>query len=450
MTNENRITRRIIIENFGALQHVDICFDKQLMVVIGPQASGKSTFGKAVYFCRKIRDYLCDYAHEIWRDSPQSESYINFLKYLRNPFIGYFGTTKHMDLFKIQYYYNVSENKYIIITLDESHFAKFKFSSNLEKEIKGLITEAVEVSADRGNSFTDAVIKQTTFFSQFTQSSYQIFQDSDSLLYIPAGRNLLATIPDLIIPDTGVGIQSNSHIDITQIDLITQEFIQYIQQMRKRFGSRLEEITENYVKTVKGQIRNHDVKLACELIKDILKAEYVYDRDGEKLYYSKNKWVKLMFGSSGQQEVLWALNCIFLSILQNERTFLIFEEPEAHIFPDAQETLSRLIALLINSTGSSVLATTHSPYMLTTFNLLIFSSQVEEKDGTVVNRQCRLNKELVSAYLISADDGQFYDIVNNDRGLIDALEIDHVSDRINEKMDILLSEQIRNTKEDFI
>ena len=122
----------------------------------------------------------------------------------------------------------------------------------------------------------------------------QIFKDDDMLLYIPAGRNLLATLPDGIVPK-GISLSDrldqDNGVDISQTDLITQEFVQYIRNMRSSFGSRLEEIVQNYLKTVKGQIRNQDVELACQLIHDILRADYVYDKDGEKLFYDDEHWV---------------------------------------------------------------------------------------------------------------------------------------------------------------
>ena len=440
--------KEIIIEKFGALKHVDIQLDKQLFVIIGPQASGKSTFGKAVYFCRKIRDYLCDFASEIWNGNIRENPYGSFLKYLRNPFIGYFGTTKHMDNFHIRYYYDKINQKYVDIRLDEYHFTKFQFSPNLSNQIKQLLNEAHQIPSNNIGSFSDSLFQQRAFMTQFQQRAKKLFCDEEALLYIPAGRNLLATIPDLIMPDNDVSQSMSGAVDITQMDLITQEFLRYIKQMRRRFGSRLGEIVQNYVKTVSGSIRNHDVELAAELIKEILKAEYVYDQDGEKLYYARDKWVKLMFGSSGQQEVLWALNCIFLAILQQERTFLIFEEPEAHIFPDAQLTISQLIALLIRSNGSSVLLTTHSPYMLTAMNLLIYSGMIEgKKENEVVPRQCRLEKGVTDAYIITRDAGKFKNIIDPVRGLIDALEIDLISDQINEKMDILLNQKLEEEKE---
>lgn len=442
-SNNNRsAVKRISIDNFGALGRISLRLDRPLQIIIGPQASGKSTLGKSIYFCRKIRDYLSDYAREILNGQIQSEYYANFLKYLRNPFMGCFGTTKHMNRFNIRFTYDDIANKFVSITLDKDRFASFQFSDGIRVEIEALLREVVNAAVSIPDSITDAYFAQRDILELAKRQAKKIFADDESLLYIPAGRNLLATIPDLIQPDSGAA-RSMLHIDISRTDLITQEFIRYIQQMRARFGSKLDEITQNYLKTVKGQIRNKDVELACDLVKNILKAEYVCDRDGEKLYYEDNKWVKLMFGSSGQQEVLWALNCIFLAILQNEKTFLVFEEPESHIFPDAQELIAELVALMIHSSGSEVFLTTHSPYMLTAINLLIYSGKVEKSnESAVVERQFRMRSGSVAAYLLPSSKKNAIDLIDSRRGLIDALQIDGVSDRINERMDELLSRQI--------
>lgn len=441
--------RRIIIQDFGPLSKVDLQLDKQLQVVIGPQASGKSTIVKVVYFCRKIRDYLADYARQIVSNGySQEEFYINFYKFLRKPFMGYFGTTKHMKPFHIKYYYDVMEGKYVDISLDRDHYAIFEFSDVLKKSIYSLINDATHVAVNISENFADAYFQEANFFESFKRQANKIFSDDERLLYIPAGRNLLATIPDLIQSNFGSSQSMLQSIDISQIDLITQEFIKYIRQMRNTFGSKLDEITMNYLKTEKGQIKNKDVELACSLIKDILKADYVSDREGEKLFYDEQNWVKLMFGSSGQQEVLWALNSIFLSILKNEKTFLVFEEPESHIFPDAQVLIAQLVTLMINSSQSSVFLTTHSPYMLTAFNLLIYSGKIETNNtNPIVERQYRLKSNNIAAYLIPGSKSKLQNLINNKRGLIDALEIDRISDTINEKMDSLLQLAMNNKRE---
>ncbi len=350
-----------------------------------------------------------------------------------------------MEMFTIRFDYEKESKRYVTINLGDDRYAKFLFSPALKEDICYMIREAVKVASRKNNlSFSDDFLDQARFIASARRRIQQIFRDDYMLLYIPTGRNLLATLPDGIVPKEiplSERWGQDNEVDISQTDLITQEFAQYIRKMRSSFGAKLEEIEQNYLKTVTGQIRNHDVDLACQLIHEILRADYVYDKDGEKLFYDNEHWVKLMFGSSGQQEIVWALNIIFLAILKHEKTFLVFEEPESHLFPDSQEKIAQLAALLIYSSGSQAVITTHSPYMLTAFNLLIYSGEQEKNtnaENAVIRKEFRLEPGTVGAYFISVEAGSLKNIVSEKRGLIDALQIDGISDSINERMDRIL------------
>lgn len=443
--------QHITIQNFGPIRYIDIDLGKELEVIIGPQASGKSTFSKTVFFCKKIRDYFMQYLSGIIGTEYcyNEELYVKFLKFIRRPFMGYFGTTKHMAPFTIKYYYEMESKRYVTISLDGDHYAKFTFSPEMRSRLCDMIRQVVDVSQkSRGASFAASYFNQLSLLERMRTPVNNIFGDEDMLVYIPAGRNLLAIIPDTFgkkVSHIQDDIDTELEIDISQIDLITQEFIQYIRDMRASFGSRLEEMTQNYLKTVKGQIKNRDVEMACDMIRQILRADYVCDKDGEKLFYDKEHWVKLMFGSSGQQEIVWALNIIFMAILKNEKTFLVFEEPESHLFPDSQEVIAELVALMIHSSKSQVIITTHSPYMLMAVNLLLYSGKEERhNENVVVQKELRLQPGSVGSYFLSNETGSLKNIVGKKKGLIDALAIDGISESINERMDRILENSFRN------
>lgn len=443
--------QHITIQNFGPIRYIDIDLGKELEVIIGPQASGKSTFSKTVFFCKKIRDYFMQYLSGIIGTEYcyNEELYVKFLKFIRRPFMGYFGTTKHMVPFTIKYYYEMESKRYVTISLDGDHYAKFTFSPEMRSRLCDMIRQVVDVSQkSRGASFAASYFNQLSLLERMRTPVNNIFGDEDMLVYIPAGRNLLAIIPDTFgkkVSHIQNDIDTELEIDISQIDLITQEFIQYIRDMRASFGSRLEEMTQNYLKTVKGQIKNRDVEMACDMIRQILRADYVCDKDGEKLFYDKEHWVKLMFGSSGQQEIVWALNIIFMAILKNEKTFLVFEEPESHLFPDSQEVIAELVALMIHSSKSQVIITTHSPYMLMAVNLLLYSGKEERhNENVVVQKELRLQPGSVGSYFLSNETGSLKNIVGKKKGLIDALAIDGISESINERMDRILENSFRN------
>ena len=49
--------QKLIVKNFGPIEYAEIEI-KDLMIFIGPQASGKSTLAKLVYFYRKVIERL--------------------------------------------------------------------------------------------------------------------------------------------------------------------------------------------------------------------------------------------------------------------------------------------------------------------------------------------------------------------------------------------------------
>jgi len=49
--------QKIVIKNFGAIPDAEIEI-KNILILIGEQASGKSTIAKLIYFFKSIRDEL--------------------------------------------------------------------------------------------------------------------------------------------------------------------------------------------------------------------------------------------------------------------------------------------------------------------------------------------------------------------------------------------------------
>ena len=88
--------------------------------------------------------------------------------------------------------------------------------------------------------------------------------------------------------------------------------------------------------------------------------------------------------------------------------------------------------------------------MLTAFNLLIYSGEQEKKtsaENSVVRKELRVAPGSVGAYFISAEKGCLKNIVSEKRGLIDALQIDGISDSINERMDKILYNRADNRRQ---
>ncbi|MDE6916387.1 MAG: ATP-binding protein, partial [Lachnospiraceae bacterium] len=365
----------IIISHFGPVRSARIDLNKNFQLFVGAQASGKSTICKVVYFCQKVRDYTLDFllSEQQFTENHRNEYFNNYLKYLTRQFMGCFGTTKHMQKFEIEY--SFSEKK-IRISLNNNGYVRFFFNRNLKKEISKLIDETADMYLNkfRGEvvSLLDNIQALAMMKKNMNENLISVFENEKDILYIPAGRSLLATMSEQL-----------QDVSVAEMDLTMQEFILLIRATRNKFGNRIPEMVKNYTMTVKGQINNAALEHAYQLIRRILKADYTSESDGEKIYFNEYQWVKLMYGSSGQQEALWILMLIYAIILEKSKAFIVIEEPEAHLFPIAQKDIMSLISLMVNTTGSKVVITTHSPYILTSMNILLYSEKVESNKRAV-------------------------------------------------------------------
>ena len=122
--------------------------------------------------------------------------------------------------------------------------------------------------------------------------------------------------------------------------------------------------------------------------KEIMKSTYRYVDGEERLYLSDDRYVKINLASSGQQEVVWVFNLLFYYLSEEKKIFLIIEEPESHLYPESQRRISETLSLVADS-GNSVLVTTHSPYVLGTFNYLLMAGQVAESYQKEVSKKLR-------------------------------------------------------------
>lgn len=440
MQKEQIMNNKILIRNFGPIKDAEIHLNNNFQILIGSQASGKSTLCKIVYFCQKIRDYTLDFLmnSEQFTKNHKNEYFNNYLKYMTKQFIGCFGTTKHMKRFRITYLF---DEKKIEICLNNDGYVRFSFNDILKMEIYSLIEEASDMFLNRLNNEVASIMDNITAIGvmkrHLTEVLFSIFKNEAEIIYIPAGRSLLATMSEQL-----------HDISVSEMDLTMQEFVKLIRATKSQFGTKIPEMVQNYTKTVKGQINNSAVTHAYELIKKILKADYVNDSDGEKIYFDEHHWVRLMYGSSGQQEALWILMLTLIIILENRRAFVVIEEPEAHLFPIAQKDMISLIALMVNATDSRVIITTHSPYILTSSNILLYSEKVENnyrgEEKPVIPRSIRLSYHKFAAYKVENAADSLTSLMDENSHMISTNYIDKVSEITNNELEHLLDMEIND------
>lgn len=432
---------RIKIENLGPIKYFENDVNEEMMILIGEQASGKSTIAKAVFFCKSISEEFKRFLMNPENVLPMSDhswSTVGLKKQLRTKFMEYFGTTKHMEFFSIIYTFD--SNEYLKIELERG-YANVHFSDGLQSQCKGLIQDIYGYYMQQEKSETSQnadlrlwVSGREDLAKQIDIQVDRIFGQNYTPVFIPAGRSMLATNSDFF-----------HMLTPNKYDILMNEFIERITILQKQYSQKLEDIITDRKKTSSAEIDFSSVYRAQRLVTEILKGEYVNDKNGERIYYAPQRFVKLVQASSGQQEALWIVLMIFSIILNRQRVYLVIEEPEAHLFPSAQKKMLELIALMINSTKSKVILTTHSPYILTAANLAMYSSYVEEQqDGRedIVPLKYRISVDKVTAYMLK--DRVAWDIVDRENHMIDAAKIDEISEILNNATDKLIEREMQN------
>lgn len=364
--------QRIEIKNFGPIKELNLDI-KDFSVLIGPQASGKSTIAKTIFFFKSLNDDLVKFFIRDLEKGDFSNPYNTYGKIVRQKYLDFFGASTHLEELNLRYYYN--DDKHITLSIEnENKFITPTLSKPLIKEIGKLIEEAKKFHSNTNkrnpnlltsNDLMALEGEKRQFLKYIKERCNEIFCDSRELIFIPSGRSLLATLSNQL-----------QYINQRNFDFLMQTFLEKINIVRSIFNKSLSDIIQERNLLTEYDIDYDKTKLAEDIISKILGGNYQNDRDGEKIFFDSDKYVKLNFSSSGQQESLWILLLLFIFILEKQNVFIVIEEPEAHLFPESQKEITNLIALMSNIETSQVIITTHSPYILASINNLILAEKV--------------------------------------------------------------------------
>lgn len=416
-------SEKLRIENFGGIKEMDFEF-KSITILIGPQGSGKSITAKLLYFFKNFVSEITKSleAEQTKRelDSNQKEIFINFFP----------KESWSKGVFKITYTINSS---FISIERAKNNQLVFEYSNDfkslLTKGRKIFIDEKKKLANDprsRGYTvrrktlerFNECVHKEISPIATYQQ------------YFIPAGRSFFANIQRTIFSF----LSENRSLDPFLIE----------------FGSFYENLKRIYHDLLSNR---HDRNERNDsefdrLVSEVLNGNYLREKDNDFLVHPDLRKVNLANASSGQQEtlplmiILKTLNS--LSFANNGSTLYI-EEPEAHLFPIAQKRIVQLLARTFNHNDFKfqIIVTTHSPYILSSFNNLIEAGKLTlnqpEKISQikkVISLKETINPDLLIGYSINK--GENKKIIDNESKLISQTILDSVSDEIAIEFDKLL------------
>jgi predicted ATP-dependent endonuclease of OLD family len=411
----------IYIENFAGIKKMDFDF-KSINILIGPQGSGKSVTVKLMYFFK-------NFINEIVKNIENEESKRDLDKNQKEIFLNFFPKeTWPKDDFLIVYKNNITS---ISLKKVDSKII-FEYSENLKK----LLKKGKKIyTSEKAKYANDHKISNFRFKRELSDKIKKCIQEELGVestfeqFFIPAGRSFFANIQSTIFSFLS---------DNRSLDPFLIEFGSFYESLKRYYNDII----------VNNNSPQRQDKEFDELTSQILSSNYLREKEKDYLIHKDSRKVNLTNASSGQQEtlpliiILKALNYISSS---GGGFTLYIEEPEAHLFPTAQKRIVELLARTFNSKNRNfqIFITTHSPYILSSFNNLIYAGNLAENIKYSTRVEDVISpKEYLESYLFSV-----YSLRNNVRSylideetkLITTTILDSVSDDISIEFDKLLN-----------
>jgi predicted ATP-dependent endonuclease of OLD family len=458
---------KITIKGFGPIKDAEIEV-KKLLVLIGEQASGKSTIAKLIYFFKSLPDEFFKTYYLETNIPPNIEDQLQGT--INRLFSDYFARTYWIHAFEITYYFD--NERIIKLSRNES----FRIEVNISEKIISGVEEAL--SQNTGSRLKEVREKsliekdfrirldlnqQDRFLiQQFGELLDKSFNKKyKSKLYFLAGREAIVSFQDTLgqylkyslkTQVENYGKTDSKYHGIADylllLDLISANDLNsgYFNSMGS-FEAAFSDIEQNITKD--------ELAFLFTKIESILKGKYAIEDDHEKIEFDGG-YVYLRDASSGQKESVRIMQDFVMALVFPEILLRVIEEPEAHLFPVAQKQLIELLVFLANAqTENQVIITTHSPYVLTTLNNLLFATRVvqknpaaEEEVAKVAPAPFRIDPATFAAYSLGnsfdAEEPYCANIVDSELGMIQQNYLDTVSDLLGMEFDHLSKIHLRS------
>ncbi|MFD3271772.1 AAA family ATPase [Paenibacillus dendritiformis] len=431
-------SQKIIIKNFGPISHVELPLNR-FSVFFGPQASGKSTLSKSIYFFKSIRDEMYNiFINHIQSEKEKILTSTNVVYKLNNKFKSIFGLFYLHNNFYMEFSYK--DDEFLRLKKGNGREMKFEFSNRMQWEITRIISfvnsykeqKLKERKKKESLKSILGVMKDRQFLSNMKNMLDNLFGDDREVLYIPAGRSLISTLSNKLYL-----LFQISEYD-RNVDYLIREFSEKIMNTRDYFDKDVRELIKERANIEENEDYRKNLFMFIDKIQDILGGGYRFIDGKDRFYMSSKNFIPLNLASSGQQEAVWIIYLMLFYYLEDKDCFIVIEEPEAHLFPKAQRDILRAISLFINRKNNQCIITTHSPYLVSSVNNLLYSKYIYDKYK-------RINSLIDSAFWIDPNDmvalflssGYAQDLLDEETKLLASHHLDSVSDLNSDEFEML-------------
>lgn len=404
----------IRIRNFGPIKDTGLIHLTEVMLIIGRQSSGKSTFMKVLCHCRWIEKRIMTRPDNVVQSYTHNRRFSTELKQFHRVDEMYFqdDTLIEYDGDVVSISLTGKNNNAKILRKNHAWGNRYNTKISYIPAERNLVSAVRNINSaykteDRDVLF-NFILEWNECRRDFTRNSQLNLSLTDSFKYYDEDGQDYIVLPNgnsITSFFASSGIQS-----IMPIDVISEKTINSV-----------------------GNVTKYSVDDLMSRMLELL---------------DKNKETEPTEELSKKMESM-------REYMKYKSAQLFIEEPEQNLYPDAQRMLIQNLirrikrAQKIENKQSILMLTTHSPYVLSTMNALIADADAKRQKpedarlNELIDESTLLPIEAYSAYYINKE-GTFEDIKDMEIPMFSGIDLDSVSDWVDEHVsninDILYSE----------
>lgn len=438
---------QILISNFKAIVNANAVpiQIKPMTVLMGEQASGKSTVAKLIYFFKTIQEEITFELIENNTITPDNCNEI-ITNRIRRYFVFLFGSTRHLSSFSIDYtFQNGKKTSIKQNPIGNLHIKTTGLPQILKEALKS--KEMLDTYQNSFNEFEQR--ERNRIIKNIGQKIRGFFGNDQNTLFLPASRNMTVMLENHLT-DIYAKLENTIALSLdlsdtnrfqSENELILLKFLQYVRFLRSKFqrAGSFEGLLEDEL-MLNPTLNTAQAKQFITRVKSVLKGDYGSDQYGEKINFVGGH-IYLQNASSGQQESIRTFQDIFLHVLYADPIFRVIEEPESHLFASAQKHLIEALAILANTNPKNQLViTTHSTFILRVLDNLLKAAHLNSPEvEPIIEKKAWIQFDDFSAYNLI--NGEIEMATNQEVKGVDARLFDDVTDQISNEFDELLNIQ---------
>jgi hypothetical protein len=441
--NQQRSVRTLTVKNFSVIKEAKLEFGK-ITVLIGPQSSGKSLLCKLAYLLGKglVEQTITSVVQGIrWEEflrvvlqtSPLCSTF-------EQDFVAEDSLVEFIShQYRVTFYWGRNSSQ-----------PDVQFSDAYKEKYQELVNSYHQGPPSASGAFIPGGISAPTRLEDAWIAVNQIVfgRDLRGMFYVPAGRAFFTNFTK------GLAIAQHATVDPIIRDFAAQLLwdSDWKRGLLTTGRGVTDEISQRMTDIVNGSVivdsgtpyfltKKEIWKLPLNILSTGIQELIPLFDILKQLMYFREHGFELAKAAQGSQQ-----NKII------SKPFLFLEEPEANVFPRTQYELVKLFAWLADDPVLDFdwAITTHSPYILTSFNNLIEAGQAAHNNpklhneiAKIIPEQYWIRKGDFKAYKI--EDGKLESILN-DSGFIESNYLDQVSETIGDEFDRLLRLEYEDTR----